>query len=649
MSAQPLLPGSRYKFRRASHAYFAPWLFAILMALSLEGNAAPLILGQDIAYSALKDASGQLALQDAVRALEGIAATEQQTFSRGYVQDTFWLKFELPSSAFGQQERWLELGPNFVDDIRLFYRQRGEKGPWLSRQTGDLLLGKADLDYRNPVFILPPAANGYDVLVRIRSTSAILLQARLWKPTEFLGHAARSTSFWSFYLGLAALSSLLALILALTLRIRLLWLLTAFSVPYLVVASVQGYLNWSFIGLQVPLQHYLTSPLILISYALLMWLCSETLDLRQRLLWAHKVLLTGCGLTLALLVLIPLGHYATAIKIKSVILIVTSSVFIYSVFHVWARDRFRPSLLLLGISPMVCTLASLSGILSTLGWIPFQDRIYVLWQYALVVNMLLVMAIAVYRVREKKLAEFEKRQLLNDLQAERDASFHQRQFIGMVSHEFRTPLAIISVTLENLYGLEEGVQNSRTSRYDKVLRATARLIQLTDNCLADARLAADALYLDLQPTCLRELIASAATLVQISDNHQLTLTLQGRPADTSQDYLVLADAALLRIALSNIIDNAMKYAREGSIHIDCSQQRQLTAIRICDQGPGIAEQLAGKIFERYRRGTHSIRGSGLGLYVARQIAQAHGGDLRLVKSSSQGSCFEITLRTGLRI
>src|SRR5699024_9030306 len=114
-------------------------------------------------------------------------------------------------------------------------------------------------------------------------------------------------------------SSLLALILALTLRTRLLWLLTAFSAPYLLVASIQGYLNWFFMGSGMPMQHYMTSVLMLISFAFLMWLCSEILDLRRHLLWAHKVLLTGCGLTLTLLVLIPLGHYGTAVKIKSII------------------------------------------------------------------------------------------------------------------------------------------------------------------------------------------------------------------------------------------------------------------------------------------------------------------------------------------
>src|SRR5690606_19831252 len=132
--------------------------------------------------------------------------------------------------------------------------------------------------------------------------------------------------------------------------------------------------------------------------------------------------------------------------------------------------------------------------------------------------------IAVYRIREKKLEEFEKHQLASELKAERDASFQQSQSMGMVSHEFRTPLAVISGSLENLMHLEPD-NRDRMPRYHKIQRATERLVQLTDNCLADARLSANALYLDPQPANLFDMIQSAAALVQLSDEHQLILSM----------------------------------------------------------------------------------------------------------------------------
>ncbi|MDR8273775.1 histidine kinase, partial [Acinetobacter baumannii] len=81
----------------------------------------------------------------------------------------------------------------------------------------------------------------------------------------------------------------------------------------------------------------------------------------------------------------------------------------------------------------------------------------------------------------------QKQRLARELQIEREASFHQRQFMGMVAHEFRTPLAVIQAALENLR--LSAASTSQEARFDRIGRAATRLVQLTDNCLADARLA----------------------------------------------------------------------------------------------------------------------------------------------------------------
>lgn len=623
----------------------------ILLCFNTPAFAKPWNIGEDIPYSVLVDAKGAFTFEQAEQVLRFDAATQQKNLSRSYSRDTFWLRFELPPNVFDQKDRWLELGPNFVDDIQLFFREKGADGQWQSRQTGDLFNSVSDLDYRNPVFILPaPTVEtaGYEVVIRVRSTSTVLLAATVWTPEEFLGHAARSTSFWSFYFGLAALSSLLALVLALILRTHLLWTATAFSVAYVFVASVQGYVDWVLPVLAIPLQHYATSVLILLSFAVLMWMSSEIVNLRQHLPWAHKILMVACGVTLSLLVLIPLDLYSIAIKIKTAILLIAYTLFIYSVLHIWIRDKFPLSTLALGISPIVCMVASLFGVFSAFGWIPFYQEVYVIWQYALVENMLLVLAISVYRIRKRQQEEFERQKLTRDLAAEREASFNQRQFMGTVSHEFRTPLAIICAALENLQLSESDVDSPRLSRYQKIERATERLIQLTDNCLTDARLSVGATALYLQPTDLMRLLSSAASLVHISDTHQLVLTVNGDPEAVAACHCqVLVDSAMMRIAMSNVIDNAIKYSNGGDIRIDCSVSDAKVTVLICDQGTGIGTLEPDAIFQRYRRGNSSKHGTGLGLFVAQQIANASGGSLKLLRSTAQGSCFEFTLKRAM--
>ncbi|PPK50670.1 signal transduction histidine kinase [Marinobacter persicus] len=640
---QAILP---VQTRRPIKGWLLFFLVLFLPTHSTAADTKPRMLGPDIPYSVIKDTHSRLTVEQAAQALESTPATETTTLSQGYVPDTFWLKFELPPALFDGQARWLELGPNFIDDIRLYYRPKGSTQSWTLKQTGDLRLGQSDIDYRNPVFIVPPPEhqNGYEAIIRVQSSSTTILQATLWQPDKFLNHATATTSFWSFYFGLVTISSILAIILAVVLGGRLLWSVAAFSVTYVFVASIQGYINWLMPSLGVPLQHYLTSALTLTSYVLLLWLCVETVDMKRHLPWAYRITMTIGAITLLLMVLIPLDLYGLAVKIQALFYLPTSLIFIGSVFYVWHLDRYRPSTLLLGLSPLTCITGSLLGLFSAFGWIPFKTEIYVIWQYALLVNMLLVMSIAVYRVREKKLEELEKHQLASELKAERDASFHQRQFMGMVSHEFRTPLAVISGSLENLRYLESDNQD-RTPRYNKIQRATDRLVQLTDNCLADARLAADNLYLDPQPANLFEVIESAAALVELTDTHKLILSTEGQPSDQFPDSQCTAiiDTALMRIAFSNVIDNAVKHSAGGTIQVDCSRRDGRIAVSICDQGPGIDEENAEQIFERYRRGTHSNRGAGLGLYVARQIARAHEGDLKLLSSSSEGSCFAFFL------
>lgn len=144
------------------------------------------------------------------------------------------------------------------------------------------------------------------------------------------------------------------------------------------------------------------------------------------------------------------------------------------------------------------------------------------------------------------------------------------------------------------------------------------------------------------------LLSSAASLVHISDTHQLVLTVNGDPEAVAACHCqVLVDSAMMRIAMSNVIDNAIKYSNGGDIRIDCSVSDAKVTVLICDQGTGIGTLEPDAIFQRYRRGSSSKHGTGLGLFVAQQIANASGGSLKLLRSTAQGSCFEFTLKRAM--
>ena len=605
-------------------------------------------LGIDIPVDWYADASGQMSLDAFLALPQEALKTASLIPSFGYSKKTFWLRTSLPAAYFSGEQRWLQLGPPFIDRLTVYYRPYGSDSPWKQKEFGDHAPARdSDLDYRESVLILapPPTAAGYEMVFRLQSSSTLILLATLSSPQEFVRSATLDTAFWSFYFGLAVIASGIALWLAVALRRRLLWGICLFSLNYPLVAALHGYPEWLFGDALLPVQDYMISCLSLVSYATALWLHSEVFDLKKNMPRLHQLLLAAIGLNIARQISIPLGFYGRAMQIEAGIFFIASPVLLITSWMLWRRKAVDMNTLLLGLLPPVYVVSAGLALLSVHGVIPFHTRVYSTWQYALIIHIVTVLIIAVLRVRAENRTLMRKQQLARELQIEREASFHQRQFMGMVAHEFRTPLAILEAALENLRLCP--TVSTQSARLDRMQRATTRLVQLTDNCLADARLSSRDLQADRQNAELLPVIYTAATVVDLSLNHYLHVICEGQTVGPQSPSPVLfIDSGLLCIAIANLLDNSVKYSASGEIRIEIYRLQKGFEIRIGDRGPGIAPEQVEHIFERYRRGeTHTTTpaGTGLGLYVARQIIQAHGGELCLAKNTADGCEFALTL------
>lgn len=605
-------------------------------------------LGIDIPVDWYADASGQMSLDAFLALPQEALKTASLIPSFGYSKKTFWLRTSLPAAYFSGEQRWLQLGPPFIDRLTVYYRPYGSDSPWKQKEFGDHAPARdSDLDYRESVLILapPPTKAGYEMVFRLQSSSTLILLATLSSPQEFVRSATLDTAFWSFYFGLAVIASGIALWLAVALRRRLLWGICLFSLNYPLVAALHGYPEWLFGDALLPVQDYMISCLSLVSYATALWLHSEVFDLKKNMPRLHQLLLAAIGLNIALQISIPLGFYGRAMQIEAGIFFIASPVLLITSWMLWRRKAVDMNTLLLGLLPPVYVVSAGLALLSVHGVIPFHTRVYSTWQYALIIHIVTVLIIAVLRVRAENRTLMRKQQLARELQIEREASFHQRQFMGMVAHEFRTPLAILEAALENLRLCP--TVSMQSARLDRMQRATTRLVQLTDNCLADARLSSRDLHADRQNAELLPVIYIAATVVDLSLNHYLHVICEGQTVGPQSPSPVLfIDSGLLCIAIANLLDNSVKYSASGEIRIEIYRLQKGFEIRIGDRGPGIAPEQVEHIFERYRRGeTHTTTpaGTGLGLYVARQIIQAHGGELCLAKNTADGCEFALTL------
>lgn len=211
----------------------------------------------------------------------------------------------------------------------------------------------------------------------------------------------------------------------------------------------------------------------------------------------------------------------------------------------------------------------------------------------------------------------------------------QREFVAMVSHEFVTPLAIIDSSLQGLKRDEAQMPAEMATRWQRVQRASVRLRELMGNYLADDRIDQGLPPL-LQPVDLFGLVRRVA---ERTEWPHLAIEL---PETSLQ---VSGDSELLRTIFFNLLNNAVKYSPAAAlITIRGHQQSDWAIVQVVDQGPGIAADDLPRLFDKYYRCSgNRAGGNGLGLYLVRAIATAHGGDVSVESAAGQGSTFTVRL------
>jgi light-regulated signal transduction histidine kinase (bacteriophytochrome) len=244
--------------------------------------------------------------------------------------------------------------------------------------------------------------------------------------------------------------------------------------------------------------------------------------------------------------------------------------------------------------------------------------------------------------------ELQRRATEVDL--ERSVSREQRavrardEVLAIVSHDLGNPLAVIVLEAAQLlrHLPATGDQRAHTLRASAELirSSTTRMIALIEDLLALARIEANSFPLDIQPVESRDLLEGAVTDTQpLADAKHISLVL-----DLNDPPTIDADPHRISQVLSNLLGNAIKLTPEGGTVTLRAQPRDGSlSITIADTGPGIAPADLAHIFDRYWRPARSeAEGTGLGLYIARGIVEAHGGRV-WAESSPQGATFVFTL------
>ena len=245
------------------------------------------------------------------------------------------------------------------------------------------------------------------------------------------------------------------------------------------------------------------------------------------------------------------------------------------------------------------------------------------------------------RINEDVLPEF--RQLSHSfnqmLERLNNAFAAQRQFTGNAAHELRTTLALMQAQLE-LFSAEHPDVLPETAEFLTLLREqTERLTQMTKTLLEMSNLQQVARneHIQLAPM-IEEIFTDLAPLAEKND---IALEVEGDGA------MIGSDALIYRL-LFNLTENAVKYNRHGgSVRVTVSQESENLLIRVSDTGRGIPEEFQRSIFQPFFRVDKSrsreYGGAGLGLSLVWEIANLHGGSVRVEKSSDRGTTISAEL------
>jgi signal transduction histidine kinase len=245
-------------------------------------------------------------------------------------------------------------------------------------------------------------------------------------------------------------------------------------------------------------------------------------------------------------------------------------------------------------------------------------------------------------ITDRKIAEQELKEALD---AARTANRATNQFLTMMSHELRTPMQAVLGYAELLLAEDDSSLSARQIEDIQAIQQGAqRLVSLVGEILDLSRLEAGQLELVSEPVDLAEIVAQVRQdVAPQAATKGLALAVELPPAIPA----IQGDAKRLRQILVNLAGNAVKFTDEGTVRITVSETADAVSVAVSDTGIGIAPEALPHIFDEFRQAesgmTRRYTGAGLGLAIARKLAEQHGGSIGVKSQLGVGSTFTLSL------
>lgn len=624
----------------------------------------------------LCDAQGGLELKDVAYGPERLQfRAAPPVISLGYTEAACWFRATIDNRMPSPSELYIWLRQNFIDHIDVYYPRSAH--PRRAEDFEKISLGDhAELQPNTGhapfqfAVLHPPAGTSFDLYIRVQTTSSLGLEAWLGSSSAFANTAAAS----SFVLGFV-----FAFLLTVACIIFLAWtrsknpLMLWFSL--FVFAFSTNIVPMSGFGLNALRALHPSLPDQFCQFALLSshffglgYLARQTQlksccpPLSAANTFAMGYIALGFGASL-------LGYYNKYIGSELVIGSIMLAIFAYKNIRLAVRAQSGARVAAIGCSLYSCFgipyNAALLGIFAPsgdlIGFLAFGNLLFV----ALMAISLLQQASRMeYLRREHELlsvtrrAESEAMDLVaartaqlsaakeaaeRALEQERAAQAEQLRFVDVVTHQYRTPLAVIRTCVTAIRYSIGGGDDANRRRIGQIDTAVQRLVEIMDISLHRSRVEGYAGKANRQQVPI--IPAFTRLLERCRDLHP-EHPIETRFPDIAPAEEAAIDTDMVAIALANLIDNAAKFSdRDAAIEVTVSRDASGIHIEVSDEGIGIPEAEIENVGQRYFRASNSGRifGTGLGLNIVQQVASAHGGHLRIANRVTRGTTALLTL------
>lgn len=574
------------------------------------------------------DPSGQETIASVSLLKPGLFRPLQRTFSAGYTRSVFWFRFTLQREASAPVSWLLRILPPYLDDLRLY--EPDGSGDFRERRAGDIFsFAQRETPYRGFALKLDlPDDRPRTYFLRLQTTSTSVMHLSLWTSSAFA--AATQPEYLLFGLFHGALALMLVHLLFYWRRFQnrsYLYFLGSIAAALMLALSINGFAA-QYIFPDLPaLTDWLTSASTSLTYVLTVLFFLSFLGIsrqKPRLFYLYGFAVAVSFVTLASTFT---GHYT---EMAPIMVSLSLALIPPSLFFSWRAMRTGlPGGKAIFWGYLLYSLFVGATLLTALGFLPGDTLLLHGWQYGMAAYIFFMQHAVIAQLRRweaDRMAALRRAGQAEALaQEETEKRQRQAQYLALMTHELKTPLAVIDSAIQALGYLQTNPEPDVARRHTRVRQAVSQLNSLVENALSREVGEDTSLTPRLATVNVEQLVSD---LVAAMADPACRLEL-----DIPPNAVCVADRTLVRVALGNLIENAFKYAPPDTpiqVRVRPSQAKGESGLlfEVCNACRDLPPDAASQVFEKHWRGPNSIgtEGIGLGLYLVRAIARAHGGE-----------------------